>query len=267
MADAVPGSQPQAQSKADILFGNPTPAAPAPAAQPAATPSPAPVAAPIATPAPAPVLAEPAPATPPAAVVPPAQPVVPAPVEPAKATPEGTPAEVPPAAPAEPAKPVEPPKAPEKYELKLVQGSPITPERVARIEADAKAQGLTNEQAQAVVDNEHKIVIGLVSEHQSRIANWKQVAMNDKEIGGTDLPRNLELSKRVAERYGSPALIQELEATGFGSHPEVVKMFVRIGKAFGEDRLIIGGGSLPKGSNEGKTAADILFGDPEPATT
>ncbi len=260
MADVVPGSQPQAPSKADILFGNPTPAAPAAAAQPAAPTPPAPAAAPVSQPAPAPAKPEPAAAPAPAATPPATPAAAPVPVEPAKAPTEGTPpAEPAPAAPAEPAK-VEPPKAPDKYVLKVEQGSPITPERIARIEADAKAQGLTNDQAQAVVDNEHRIVTELVSEHKTRVDGWKAMALADKEIGGAELTRNLELSKRVVEKFGSPELIKELEATGFGSHPEVVKMFVRIGKANGEDRFI-GGGPPPANRNEGKSAADILFGE------
>jgi len=147
---------------------------------------------------------------------------------------------------------------PEKYELKLPDKSPVEPSRIAEIEAEAKAQGLTQEQAQGLVDREHKVVTNLLDAHNKRVESWLQEATSDKEIGGLEINRNIELAKRVVDTFGTPLLKQQLEATGFGSHPELLRLFVRIGKASGEDRLVAGSkGIAPKP----KSAADLLFGD------
>ena len=210
----------------------------------------------------------------------PATPAAPAPSEPAKPDATGTPAE--PAAPnAETAKPTEEPAAtdpqkpdekkddkvdqtkdknskPEKYDLKLPDKSPVEPSRIAEIEAEAKAQGLTQEQAQGLVDREHKVVSNLLDAHNKRVETWLQEATSDKEIGGAEINRNIELAKRVVDTFGTPLLKQQLEATGFGSHPELLRLFVRIGKASGEDRLVAGSkGIAPKP----KSAANLLFGE------
>lgn len=147
---------------------------------------------------------------------------------------------------------------PEKYDLKLPDKSPVEPSRIAEIEAEAKAQGLTQEQAQGLIDREHKVVSNLLDTHNKRVESWLQEATSDKEIGGTEINRNIELAKRVVDTFGTPLLKQQLEATGFGSHPELLRLFVRIGKASGEDRMVSGSkGTAPKA----KSAADLLFGE------
>lgn len=152
---------------------------------------------------------------------------------------------------------------PEKYELKLPANSPVEPSRLASIEAEAKAQGLTQEQAQALVDREHKVVTDLVETHRTRVDAWLQECTADKEIGGPEINRNIELSKRVVDTYGSPLLKQYLDSSGLGQHPELVRLLVRIGKASGEDRLVRGGSGPQKTT---KSAADLLFGEEDKQT-
>jgi hypothetical protein len=203
--------------------------------------------------------ATPAP-TEPAATVPPAEPATPN-AEPAKPTEE--------AAATDPQKTDDKSKdnvdqtkdknsKPEKYDLKLPDKSPVEPSRIAEIEAEAKAQGLTQEQAQGLVDREHKVVSNLIETHAKRVEGWLSEATSDKEIGGTEINRNIELAKRVVDTYGSPLFKQYLETSGLGQHPEMLRLFVRIGKASGEDRLVAGSKGI---AAKPKSAADLLFGD------
>jgi hypothetical protein len=147
---------------------------------------------------------------------------------------------------------------PEKYDLKLPDQSLVDPKRLADIEAEARASKMTQEQAQALVDREHKIMSELVKSHQDRINGWMQESIADKEIGGPEINRNIELAKRLVDTFGSPLLKKQLEDSGMGQNPELLRLFVRLGKAYGEDRLVTGAKGVPVKKS---SPADLLFGD------
>lgn len=150
------------------------------------------------------------------------------------------------------------PSVPEKYDLKLPDQSPVNPVRLEKIAAEAKAQGLSQDQAQELVTREHNTVSDLVQAHHARVKEWSDASAADKEVGGPDINRNIALADRLVDTYGSPELKEQLKITGFGSHPEMLRLFVRIAKAGGEDRLVRGGGTPPAPK---KSAADLLFGE------
>lgn len=145
-------------------------------------------------------------------------------------------------------------KAPEKYELKVPEDSLIGKELVSKIETYAKENDLTNKQAQELLEGEHKSIKAHVDTQKKE---WLTQITNDKELGGDKLNEHVELSKRVVDKFGSPALRKELERTGYGNHPELVRMLVRIGKASAEDKLVIPD-AQPGG--ERKSAEEVLYG-------
>lgn len=147
---------------------------------------------------------------------------------------------------------------PEKYELKLPDQSPVDPKRLEAIAAEAKAANMTQEQAQSLVEREHKMMTDLIQSHQDRINGWMKESIADKEIGGPDINRNIELAKRLVDTFGSPLLKKQLEDSGMGQHPELLRLFVRLGKAYGEDRLVTGAQGVP---TKKASPADLLFGD------
>lgn len=153
-------------------------------------------------------------------------------------------------------KPTETP--PEKYELKLPDQSPVDPKRLESIAAEAKAGKMTQEQAQALVDREHTMMSDLVESHHARVDGWMKESIADKEIGGPEINRNIELASRLVDTFGSPLLKKQLEDTGMGQHPELLRLLVRMGKAYGEDRLVTGAKGAPV---QPKSAADLLFGE------
>lgn len=178
---------------------------------------------------------------------------------------EQKPAETPPSEPQKPDEKdpskVDEPKTetpPEKYDLKLPDQSPVDPQRLEAIAAEAKANKLTQEQAQALVEREHKMMSDLVQSHQARVEGWLKESMADKEIGGPEINRNIELAKRLVDTFGSPILKKQLEDSGMGQHPELLRLFVRLGKAYGEDRLVTGAKGVPVKKS---SPADLLFGD------
>lgn len=147
---------------------------------------------------------------------------------------------------------------PEKYELKLPDQSPVDPKRLDAIAAEAKAEKMTQVQAQALVDREHKMMTELITSHKDRIDGWAKDSIADKEIGGPEINRNIELAKRLVDTFGSPLLQKKLEDSGMGQYPELLRLFVRMGKAYGEDRLVTGAKGAPVVP---KTPGDLLYGD------
>lgn len=200
-----------------------TPAAPVPPA-PAAPPAPAP--------APAPVVPAPAPAPAPTVLAP-----------------------EPPAPPAPPAPPVE-----VKFDLKVPEKSLLDQARVDQIKAFAKEKNLTNDQAQVIVDRESDAV-GTFKAAQDKAftdqkAGWVDEIKSHPEIGGAKFDESISLASRVVEKFGTPKFKEILNSTGLGNHPELVAVFVNIGKAYGEDKLII----APPPGPEKKSAAKVLYG-------
>jgi hypothetical protein len=133
-------------------------------------------------------------------------------------------------------KPTEEKIVPDKYDLKIPDGSLIEPSFLDGIAANAKAQGLSQEEAQAYLDQQSN---NLKSYVENRSKQWEEQVKADSELGGDGLNQNVELARRVADRFGSDQLKTELNRSGFGNHPELVRLLSRIGKAMSEDQLVM----------------------------
>jgi hypothetical protein len=162
-----------------------------------------------------------------------------------------------PAKAAEPAKPV----VPEKYDLKVPEGVKLEPAVLERTAATAKALGLTQEQAQKLLDHDAS-VIKTIAESQAqafeqRKAGWLEDVRNAKDIGGDAFESNANVAKRFMDKWGTDTLRTELNATGFGNHPEVVRFVLKLAKAMGEDKFDVGGQTH---SGEPKSTANVLYG-------
>jgi glutamyl/glutaminyl-tRNA synthetase len=153
------------------------------------------------------------------------------------------------------------PTVPEKYELKIPEGSFIKATRLDEIAAEARARGLSNEQAQELVEREHGAIHGYIenSVAESKQA-WLQAAQTDKEIGGDRFNESAEMAKRAVDHFGSPAFKQALEDTGLGNHPELIRVFRRVFEAALAD------GKLERAAPSAgakKSLAERLYGDSE----
>jgi hypothetical protein len=152
----------------------------------------------------------------------------------------------------------EKPKVPEKYELKLPEGSPLKAEHVEKVAAYAKAQGLSNEQAQAILERENGAVSSFVQEQnetiKTKMDSWVNEIKADKEIGGDAYDQTLSAAKRAVSRFATPEFIQSLNETGLGNHPELVRVFARIGKAMSDDHSV-----FPGAQSGGKKSIEDIF--------
>lgn len=149
---------------------------------------------------------------------------------------------------------------PEKYDLKVPEGSRLDPSAVEKIASFAKDKGLSNEQAQVILDREDAAVAGFVDrqtqELKAKPAQWKAEAQSDKEIGGEAFPENVEIAHRAITRFGSETLKQALNDSGLGNHPELIRAFYKIGKAMAEDKFVASGG---QNADVKKSAAEVLY--------
>jgi hypothetical protein len=165
------------------------------------------------------------------------------------ATPESTPPADPPKQPepgpeTEPAEgdgDKEPEGAPEQYAFEAPPGVTLDPAAVEEFTPVARELGLTQAQAQRLVG----VVAGMqqrqAEAQAEQVRQWAEAVVSDKEIGGANWDANRAVVARARDAFASPELVQLMESTGLGSHPEVIKLFVRVGKAIADDGHVIGG--------------------------
>ncbi|WP_417647858.1 peptidase [Enterobacter hormaechei] len=147
--------------------------------------------------------------------------------------------------------------APEKYQFTAGEGVELDADALKDFEPVARDLNLTNEQAQKLVDAYPKILAGVQQRQaeawQKQTEGWAETVKADKEIGGDKLTANLSAAQRALDQFGTPELKEYLNATGLGNHPDLVKTFVKIGKAMSEDGMV-------DGSNQGqRSAADVIY--------
>lgn len=87
--------------------------------------------------------------------------------------------------------------------------------------------------------------------------DWAARTMRDREIGGANLERTIQLASRVVSTFGNEELKEVFRATGLGNHPEVVRFMARVGQAVGEDELHVGN-QPPTGGR--KSPAELIYG-------
>lgn len=156
-----------------------------------------------------------------------------------------------------------PPPAPVevKYDLKIPEGSPLDPAALERTVAIARERGLSAEQAQAMVNLASSEAItardATLAAYQPGGAEWvkqetawREASLADPELGGGKpevLAAKVADAKQALERFGSKEFAAFVEKTGFGSHPEVLKVFTRIAKASAEPAFTVPGSTGQSG--------------------
>lgn len=147
--------------------------------------------------------------------------------------------------------------APEKYEFTAGKDQELDKEAVAAFEPIAREIGLSNEQAQKIVDVYGSTIIPQIAKQQEsawqkQVTEWAETVKADKELGSVESIGN---AQKAMDQFGTPELKQYLNDSGLGNHPELFRIFSRIGKAMSEDGFVSGS------SENALSTADVLFGD------
>ncbi|QUT13782.1 peptidase [Rahnella inusitata] len=152
-------------------------------------------------------------------------------------------------------------KVPEKYEFKSpIEGQELDAEMTAALEPVARELGLNNEQAQKLVDIYGKDILPKIEARQQenwakQTEAWANEVKTDKEIGGDAFVANVGLAQKALDTFAPAGLREYLETTGLGNHPDLVRCFVKVGKAMSEDSMI-----MPNTGGQ-RSAADVLYGN------
>lgn len=152
--------------------------------------------------------------------------------------------------PAEPAAEPAPAPAPPSYDdLVLPDGLSPDAETGAAFRSLAAEAGLSRDTAQKLVD----LQAGLIRKQgdaaraaaQDTARAWAKDAAADAEYGGADFARNAGLARQAIQAFATPALVELLDSSGLGNHPELIRAFYRVGKAMEEDGRV-GGSAAPR---------------------
>lgn len=148
----------------------------------------------------------------------------------------------------------------EDFKLEVSKESGLTEKDALEVTALAKEAGLSKEAAQKLLDSRAAQLKNVFetqkTEYATKISEWKKELENDPEIGGVNFKTSILQANIILDKFASPKLRKDLDDTGLGNHPELVRFIARLGKEFSNDTMVKGGKSLaaPARSDE-----DIMY--------
>lgn len=74
---------------------------------------------------------------------------------------------------------------------------------------------------------------------------WVEETMKDPEVGGADFKEKQGIATAAYQKYATPELRALLNGAGLGCHPEVFRLFYRLGKGMQQDSGVAGSASSP----------------------
>jgi len=150
------------------------------------------------------------------------------------------------------------PEEPEEYELSAPDGYPMGESELKQLNAMCKEAKLSKAQGEAVLKYLHGNYTTWQEGQAAQLKKWVEEAKADKEFGGDHFDENVADARKGLATFDTDGSIRKmLEETGYGSNPAVLKIFARVGKALGEDRLVGAGGK----NTQDKPLEDRLWPD------
>ena len=149
---------------------------------------------------------------------------------------------------------------PETYAFKdLPEGYALSEQQLAEVSPLFKDLGLTQEQADKLVAFDDKRALAAeqagLEQRQGLVTGWEKSLREDATFGGANFDANVGVAQKALAQFGSPELSTMLKESGLGSHPEVVRLFHRIGQQLAEGQLHSGSGNQSR-----KTDAEVFYG-------
>lgn len=152
------------------------------------------------------------------------------------------------------------PVVPEAYAFKdLPEGYAMSEQQLAEVSPLFKELGLTQEQADKLVAFDAKRSLAAeqagLEQRQGLVTGWEKSLREDATFGGANFDANVGVAQKALAQFGTPELSTMLKESGLGSHPEVVRLFHRIGQQLAEGQLHSGSGNQSR-----KTDAEVFYG-------
>ena len=128
------------------------------------------------------------------------------------------------------------PETHEHYDM-----SDYAPESTENFRQLAHEIGLNNDQANALFN---AYIDSIAGQEESESEAFDQFEVENtqalqKEWGG-DFDKNVELARRAFMNFATPEAVEIMEQTGLGNHPEILKVFSRVGELLQEDSVLPG---------------------------
>lgn len=132
------------------------------------------------------------------------------------------------------------PDKPEGYELpkdlKLPDGLAVVPEELDAWRKEFMAAGLTKKQANRILANYFaRAGTEFTKAATDRTAATTQAELALKQEFGDQYDANLDIARAALKKFGSESLANQMVSTGLGSHPDMVRLLLKIGKMTMED--------------------------------
>lgn len=158
-----------------------------------------------------------------------------------------------------------------KYKLTMPEGIEVDQDLLDQMSPIWKEKGMTHKDAQDLTD---KYVEQRMKEADAAQTSWKDTTdgwaeetKTDKEIGGEQFKGNLQIAKNTLEKFGNPKLMDALTNSGMGSHPEIIRMLVKVGNSMSDDDIPTPNGETQATvANSNAEIAAELYGDDTPTT-
>lgn len=159
----------------------------------------------------------------------------------------------------EAAKPDGAPATEAAYTLKAPEG--FDEGVLSKFSEFANGSKVPQEAAQALLDK----FAPAMQEHQAQQVKAVQdswIAATRKEFGdpGSEkLTQTLDLANKGLAKFSTDALQQLLDDTGLREHPEIIRLFNRIGSTISEDKVVVAPGGQQKGSSPTRQPGQVGF--------
>ena len=145
--------------------------------------------------------------------------------------------------------------APDQYEpFTVPEGIDVDDDLINEAADIYHKLGLSQEQAQQLVDLDTQRMEAANQEWAGINAQWVNDIKTDAEMGGGKFPETLSMAKKAMDKLGSDGLRDILNDSGLGNHPELVRSFAKMGRLLSEGTVHTG---QPKGGST--DPAYVLF--------
>jgi hypothetical protein len=152
------------------------------------------------------------------------------------------------------------PAVPEVYEISLPEGQAVDAEALELVSPIMKELGLDNEQANKLAGAWPELQAKIAARYaaateEAQIAElgrlstqWEAESIADPEIGGPPevMGPKMALAAKARDAVASPALRELLTATRMGNHPDVIRMFWKVGTMISEGSFVRGDAAAPR---------------------
>ncbi|MFK0382840.1 hypothetical protein [Agrobacterium sp. NPDC090273] len=152
-----------------------------------------------------------------------------------------------------------------RYSLTMPEGVEVDQELLDALGTDFRDMGLTSRQAQKLADTfietQTKRGAAAAEGWANRVQGWADDARKDRDIGGHKWQGTVSNAQRALSTLGTPALKEYLNASGGGNHPELIRIFAKVGSMIREDNPPTGGAD---GDGRKAETAHLLFPNDAP---